>query len=440
MTIQSGAAGQWSRPVERRPSVTDTTLTTERFGFPFFLFCVTLFVLIGRPQDYMPGLVPFRPALVCTVLTLMVTWARSRVPAQELLKLRETRLYLLLYAAMIGSIPFSVYRPDSFEVVILQYIVNIVFFFLFLVHVTTLARFKRVATVLALSLFIFTLFGFVNGEFVEGRYSTGGLMYDPNDVAFVELSLLAFAVWILIGPFGVVLRALALAAVLSGILLTLFTASRGGLLGLVIFFLLFLWIRVPTVGKSFKAIVAAAILVAVVVNTDKLNLDRYRTLTSIEDDYNFEEFGRADIWERAIRLFLARPLTGVGVNGFPAAIGTMRQDEKLLPRWQTAHNSYLLILTETGIIGGGAFVLLIFTGLKTFNRGRRAGSSFENTDLASLSGLLLIGFIAQLVAAMFLSQAYSMFFTLAFALSGALNRMADRGQTVPTTHLTWGHR
>jgi hypothetical protein len=37
---------------------------------------------------------------------------------------------------------------------------------------------------------------------------------------------------------------------------------------------------------------------------------------------------------------------------------------------------------------------------------------------------LLVGFCAQLVAATFLSQSYSMFFTLAFAMSAALNRMA----------------
>jgi hypothetical protein len=81
------------------------------------------------------------------------------------------------------------------------------------------------------------------------------------------------------------------------------------------------------------------------------------------------------------------------------------------------------VVTETGILGTVPFALLIGGALMTFNRARRRRNQIHNPDLAALPGLLLIGFGAQLVAASFLSQTYSTFFTLAFALSATVTRL-----------------
>jgi O-antigen ligase len=167
------------------------------------------------------------------------------------------------------------------------------------------------------------------------------------------------------------------------------------------------------------------------VNSQKINIDRYRTLGSIENDYNFQAGGRTDIWKRGITLFTMHPLTGVGVDAFPKALGDMRAAEQnTLPRWQAAHNAYILVLTETGIAGSAPFLGLIIVCLLTFNRIRRSSASIEDKDLAALPGLLFVGFAAQLVAAVFLSQAYSMYFTLAFAMSGALRRLTSTAPTL----------
>ena len=200
-------------------------------------------------------------------------------------------------------------------------------------------------------------------------------------------------------PFGPFMLAGTLTAVLFGAVLKLYTASRGGLIGLVTFLALFLCLRVRGVGKAFKITMLAAVVIAGIANAEKINIDRYMTLGSIEEDYNFQEGGRTDIWKRGVTLFLAHPLTGVGVDGFPKAIGDMRAAENgTLPLWQTAHNAYMLVLTETGIAGLVPFLLLIVTCLSTFNRLRRSSASIQDRDLAALPALLLAGFIAQLVA------------------------------------------
>jgi len=424
------AAAVWPRRPEAAvlaaPDDPTTTPATEAasFGGPFQLFCLFTFVIIGRPNDYLLFLVPLRLALVFTVLTVAATLLQPRKSGPGPFAAIETKLYLIFYAAMFIGIPFAVYRPGAFDQVVMNYPVNIAFFLLFLVHVDSVAKLKRVAAIIVVSVFLYNVFGFVSGQSVSGRYVTGGKMFDPNDIAFVEVSLLGFALWVLVGRFGFVMKAMALATVVSGVLLTLFTASRGGLLGLMTFLLLFLCLRVSTVSKAFKTAMVVVLMVGAVWNVDKINVERYQTLGSLEDDYNLAEGGRVDIWKRGMREFRENPLLGVGVNGFAPAVGWQRAYEGVYGKWQTAHSVYVQVLVETGIVGGTAFLLLIITSLRTFNRLRRSAASLPDRELAVLPGILLVAFGAQLVAAMFLSQAYSMFFTLVFALSGALNMIA----------------
>ncbi len=429
--VPAAPAAVWPRRPEPARPASPAQPATEviSFGGPFQLFCLLTFVIIGRPNDYFLVLVPLRLALVFTVLTAVATLIQPKKDRPGPFTAIETKLYLVLYAAMVAGIPFAVYRPGAFDQVIMKYLVNVIFFLLFLVHVDSVAKLKRVASIIVVSVLLYNVFGFVSGQFMGGRYVTGGQMFDPNDVAFVEVSLLGFALWVLVGRFGFLMKVAALATLLTGILLTLFTASRGGLLGLMTFILLFLCLRVSTVSKAFKTVVMAVLLVGAFVNSDKINLERYSTLGSLEDDYNLAEGGRVDTWKRGMREFWANPITGVGVNSFAPAVGWQRAAEGGFMKWQTAHSVYVQVLVETGIFGGTAYFLLIIVAVRTFNRLRRSAASLPDPELAVLPGILLVSFGAQLVAAMFLSQAYSMFFTLAFALSGALNLMTADATT-----------
>jgi hypothetical protein len=73
------------------------------------------------------------------------------------------------------------------------------------------------------------------------------------------------------------------------------------------------------------------------------------------------------------------------------------------------------------------FIFLIGKCVKTFNRFRKRREASVEKDFSTMSGILLIGFIAQLVTAFFLSQGYSASFTLFFALSASLNSIEQAG-------------
>lgn len=397
------------------------TRATDRLGLPFFVFCSYTFILIARPQDYVPALAPLRLALVFTVLTCIVTWFTAGTRPERLLQHRETKLYFFFFATMCAGIPFSIYRRASFEFVFFQYAVNVVFYVLFVMHVNSVVKYRRIAFVLALSTLTFSVFGLSKGQFIAGRYFLPGSMFDPNDVVFVVLSLLPFALCMLFGPFRLLSTTVGLIAVLLSILFALYTGSRGGAIGLGVFLLTLLAVRVPGVGKSHKGMMLVLLAAVTAFNLGKINVDRYLSIAEVASDYNVtDEFGRAQVWRRGLDLFSENPLTGVGAGRFGEAIGTMRREEDIQQRWQAPHNSYVQVFTETGVFGAGAFVTLVVTCAGTFHQLGRRMQSVEDRSLAVLPPLLLVGIIAQSVTAIFLSQAYSMLFTLSFVAAAAL--------------------
>ena len=157
----------------------------------------------------------------------------------------------------------------------------------------------------------------------------------------------------------------------------------------------------------------------------KLDLTRYLTLLDIGSDYNVsDETGRMQIWERAITLMLSHPITGVGVGCFSMALGYMREGLGLQPIWQVTHNSFLQIGAEVGLIGFVVFILIILRSLLTFlHTSKIEATSTEARELNTLGGLMFLGFIGHLVTANFLSQGYSIYFVMYFALAAILKRL-----------------
>jgi O-antigen ligase len=149
------------------------------------------------------------------------------------------------------------------------------------------------------------------------------------------------------------------------------------------------------------------------------------TLFSLESDYNVEsELGRLQIWERAISFTIEHPLTGVGVQCFPMALGYSRAELGLVPKWQAAHNAFLQISAETGLVGFTLFVLLTIKSLIIFfNVSKIKAFSISSREIKILSNLILLAFIGHNIAAFFLSQGYSIFFTMFFAMASAIKQI-----------------
>jgi O-antigen ligase len=398
----------------------------------FILFIALTFILLGRPQDYIEALAPARLAIVFTFLTALAGFMENKkIPLRELAGLKEARWYMLFYLIMILGIPFAMYRRQAFSFVFFQYLANMLFFYLFLVHVDSLQKMKKVLFAACVAALTYAAFSLKNGAFADGRFSFGE-MYDANDLAYLFVTLLPLCFYFILEPEGALKKTIAFAAAAASVLVILLTGSRGGFLGLAGAFSALLFSRTSALKPAVKYSLVAIIFMAAAVSVYKINAERFASLKQISDDYNVtSEEGRLGIWKRGLGFILSDPLTGVGVNCFPMAIGYEREATGEAPKWQVAHNAYVQIAAETGLAGFFLFLGLILESLKTFS-GSRA------PDQDSMTIWLRTAFIGCLITSFFLSQGYSIMLTLFFSFSAAYRRLQSAPAGIPApsgTHL-----
>ncbi len=404
---------------------------------PFKLFLVCSFVLLARPQDILPFLQPVRPALFLTVLaTLALVFGGQRREVPAALSISESKRYLLFFFLMILGIPFAEHRGLAFDGVFQRYIVNVIFFVLLVSQVTSLQRLRSLVWVVCLSTLLYGVFGGLlhSGSLDGGRFQVLGETFDPNDTAYVLLSLFPLCLYFVQFNKGLLKKFVALAAICGAIATVLLTGSRGGLLALGAILLVLLLTKSGGIGKGQKLLIALVLASSWYLMQDKINVERYMTLSDLSSDYNAsDQGGRIDLWKAAIGLSFANPITGVGVDCFPLAHWRTRMlagDSYL--RYHAVHNSYLQVAAEVGLIGFAVYVVICLRSLFTFIRiGRipRQSKPPEGGEMSALGGLMLLGFVGLLVSGFFLSQGYSIFSTFYFALAAAMRRLQDAPST-----------
>lgn len=180
----------------------------------------------------------------------------------------------------------------------------------------------------------------------DGRYSAPG--FDPNDLA-VTLALGIPMAWHLdLKRNGI--RWLNRLFVPAAVLCILLTASRSGLvaLGISLVFVLSTITRLSRRSVLGLALIGGLTITVVSVMWSDVSI---RRLSTIADQLTSRDMnGRVDIWERGIAAFLDHPLVGHGAGSFGSAVGERRSKEL------AAHNAYLGILVEHGLIGLALFL------------------------------------------------------------------------------------
>jgi O-antigen ligase len=180
----------------------------------------------------------------------------------------------------------------------------------------------------------------------DGRYTAPG--FDPNDLA-VTLALGIPMAWHL-DSMTRGLRWLNRLFVPIAVICILLTASRSGLVTLAISMAYLLTTITRFSRRSILGLVLVGGLTISVV-TAMWSEVSIRRLSTIADQLTARDMnGRVDIWERGVAAFLEHPLVGHGAGSFGAVVGARRSREL------AAHNAYLGILVEHGLIGLALFL------------------------------------------------------------------------------------
>ncbi len=256
-----------------------------------------------------------------------------------------------------------------------------------------------------------------------------GARADSNVLATLLLVSTVFAAALAIVLRGVPLAApLSLGAALFGLFGLFATFSRGGVVALVVVVFAGL-IYGGRWRKGMALLGLAAILVGAmyVAGAAGGGSGADRLLDSSTN-------GRSSIWTVGWRMVTANPVIGVGSGNYRTAEphyllsspGLIPADQFIIDTPYVAHNIYLHVLAEMGVIGLVLFLGLIALSIGSAMRAVSIAQSRHDRSLEVLGRALAIALIGILAADFFVSEQYSKQLWVLLAMGPALLSIANR--------------
>ncbi|MEO8199498.1 MAG: O-antigen ligase family protein [Gemmatimonadota bacterium] len=349
------------------------------------LMFLIVIMTISRIHQNFRFLNPLRPALTVTLLAAMYAYLNPKFLVDgPLTRTWPGKTIAGLFLAACLSVPFGISIGGSGKFILDEYIKTIVFGFLVIAAIrntrdlySMMWSFVIACGALSyLSLFVFKMQKASDDGLLRIQ---NGYSYDANDIATVAVTGLALAllmVQVCRGKGKVVAI-----AVVVGLGATIAkTGSRGGFLGLMVFGLALL-LMLKTVPLAKRIIFLVVTALALIIAAPQGYWDQMLTIMSPTKDYNWTApTGRKEVFKRGIGYMMRNPVTGIGIDNFPRAEGTLSEraiaqaaDPSLAGiKWSVAHNSYLESATEMGVPGLILFCTLVFGGIFGISKLRRS--------------------------------------------------------------------
>jgi len=264
----------------------------------------------------------------------------------------------------------------------------------------------------------------------QGFMRIGGTVGSSNfAAAYLSISL-ASAASLLFTNLGRAHKWLALAVLGLGGVALIFTFSRGGWMALALSVTLICLLGWRRLGFSLKAPIAAILILGM------LYLPFHSVISArlLGDDKGSAE-SRIPLMKLAFRIIEDNPVLGVGANNF-----TVVMDRYLTPEFRhgflfAVHNKYLLVLSETGIVGLLAFLAFLLDAL------RKGWQCWARQD--RLLAPLALGFAAGIAGHMvhmsvdvFRGRPTQQLLWLVAGLLTAMHRMCKRPTADPFSYVT----
>ena len=343
--------------------------------------------------------------------------------------------------------------PYSTKLVIVQLSTLFIYFAATLVFVDTPHRLHVMVRTIMIFGFLLAIFGltqsFISPTKVYGmrelNQSTafGPFINRHHFAGYMELTISLPLGLLLAGSVDKEKRLLYLfIAGLMGVALVM-TSSRGGIVSLVaqIVFLVIvtaIWkkhgerrrVRSSRLkGVAARAALAAALIVGlfmgVILLGGEFSLNRFIDSVNTDDPTT----GRAHFWSVTLDMIKANPVLGTGLGAY-GVIYTRYDTRNGLYRLEQAHNDYLQVFSDAGVVGGTlafAFVVILF--YRGFGRAKSRDDFRRGVALAALSGCFAV-----LVHSFFDFTLHTTSNALLFLVLAALATLNGRVEDAPRRH------
>jgi O-antigen ligase len=224
----------------------------------------------------------------------------------------------------------------------------------------------------------FVTYIFFYGPRIQGRLSIS-LTAHPNYLGLISFGLLMCSLMVRF-------RLLATCMIAINFLIIVATESRGSLVAAFLGLLMFFSLKIIRghKGRAVFIIAGSSLLGAILLIAYREVIENsVSSLLFLNDKYRglgTGFTGRLDAWQEAFDLFLSNPWFGVG----------FRMHEQYMTTLSSAHNGYLSLLAEVGVVG--SFSLLILTLLAYVRLFRRAwrGDSVAMFGVSFVTGYLFL--------------------------------------------------
>ncbi len=387
------------------------------------LFAITL-VSISAIHMYLGPLRAMRPSLLFLGLATLAALMNPRAMRWSNLKdAWPAKAVILLFVIAVGSAFFGLSLGGSAFYILDRYSKVLLVFFLTVAAIRdardlSLLMWSYVIAIGLLLILAMTVLELEPTSSGLGRMEGGQSMFDANDLGMIFLMAIPLGLLLFFNS-GRLGRIIAGIVVIGSPAAIALTGSRGAMVGLVALapVLFFTLGRVSVVKRLSLGV---AIVGALVLAAPAGYWKQMQTIFAPTEDYNLSsEYGRVGIAKRGVGYMLRYPLFGVGINNFPRAEGEIspiaqrRLAEGEAVEWIAAHNTYVQVGAELGVIGLTTWLALLYGGTIGLWRLRRKLPKSWDTDTAERrflreACLFLPGsFIAFALTSYFLSHTYT---------------------------------
>ncbi len=381
-----------------------TSFRKPKIGLFFFLCLLLLregYFMEQVPQIYIDWHLP-----MVIGWSLLVAWLFYTINNRQKIIFPVEMVLLVGLGAMILISKSNASVPYATEYVFGEYIRVITLVFLIINIVRTEGDIRQIALVLISIMTFLVLYAYY-------RYKTESFdvavpsMYYVDRNGFAESIVAAFPlVYIFFESAKTTLRkyfpVLVMAILGGGVILTY---SRGGLLALMIVIALLL-VRSKQKVSTLVIVILVVAVFAPHIGTKYTN--RMETAAEYQEDDS--SMIRIATWKSGINMVKAHPLIGIGAGNFNDQFLSYVPEEmqKYANYTMSIHNIFLQVFSETGLIGGGIFILILmrsFFGLHRLNRDNKRLSTgkCQNLVIPNMIGISLVGICG---AGFFLPGAY----------------------------------
>jgi probable O-glycosylation ligase (exosortase A-associated) len=389
---------------------------------PFYALLFYLWNAYFRPEEWTYGGLIFSLHLSFIIGVYLVLRTALSLPKLHL-NLGSILVLLFLAQAILGTVESEhlvwsrAFLSDFFKVLLITYLI--------VVLVTDRGKYRLTLLVIALSL------GFEGAkQGWLGLYRSPGAKND-NGIAFLgDNNGVALGMMMLVPILG------ALAQTASrrweryahrflqvGVFMRGFTTySRGGFLAAGVLGLLTL----ARSERKIRALVGVAAIAGLMWWVMPQSFwDRMQTITAPSESRDDSAAGRVHFWQVALTMANAKPLTGVGLNGFEVSYETYNASQEF-SGVRAAHSAWFGVLGDLGFIGLILLVAnLMVAAWSCWRVHRWTKRDPTKRDLRAYANALITSLATFAVAASFLSQQYNEMLWHFVGLSTALQLVAS---------------